>query len=1234
MALTHVGTSAPLFFAGNGAPDIPPGSAPGDHAYVYIVTNPDSRNPILQSGWTEIANAIVGGPADTTAACRVTVWYRVVPPEGLTVGVIQLGGTGTGLVDGCSVGVWRSDTGAAVTNTVGIGSDTDASTTTFSATTAAVGLAPADVVLILSATNDDAPFFGASSISASGATFDAPTEIADAGTTQGVDIHFALHHSRVASGTVSAAVTFTSTLSTAAGGTGGSAIVALREASSAVKGSGDGTASATGASSGSPVVTGGGAATASGTGAGAGGRVFAGSASATASATGAGTGTPVVTGAGAATADATGTGSGGPPAPSGSGAATADATGAGSGSATPAGSGSGTGSATGAGAGNPVNLGSAASTADATGAGSGSLVLSGSGTPTASATGAGTGGPVASGNGTATVSATGVGAGAPVAVGSGASSADATGTGNGYAVLATSIRALTEGYEIALSGSGNYAAPTAADLSAMQAIWGKVKTGDLAGANSDAAAYNYEAVRVDDTETGRSFGVLREKATRTKWWGLFVWSREATPSARVVVQSHTGSDLHTEIQAADVLLRGNCRALLATGTHRDASATLDADGDNITDTANADSSVLQSIFESTAVATDTVVEPHGFASAEPMGSAHFVASSSVVLDPAGLSLTVPLPTGAKAGERPLKVGDTMFVLHAIRDAGATYTAPTGWTQVSYRADSGGLIASVVWTKVVTQSDLDSGGFTFAHSTSHKAEALLVAYENVGSYQFVNAEETSGTATTAHTVGPISSSVADSVLLSFFTVTNATAWGTASATTKDRVQARTSATDSSSSVAYDTDNAVQAVGSYSATANNATGSINVAMHLLALRPAATVRATQIILSQGAAPSGNPGAHITALRDQLTAAGYATVANDGTWPFLAARNRQGIYTRGLGGKFAHAEQVLALRESATDRATIDQILAGGAAPLSGSGAATADATGAGSGSAIRAGAGGGSATATGSGAGSRISTGAGGGAADGSGTGTGTLVVPGSGVAAASGTGAGSGTSINVGSGAATAAATGASSGAPVVAGTGPATEAATGIGVGSSVATGAGGGTAAATGTSSGAVVATGAGVATASATGVGGGSPVAAGTAGATASATGEGTGAAVAPTAVTGSGAATATGTAGGSGARVSTGSGSAQATAVGDLTGRVVILGAGQGAAEATGAGTGTAPSANPAVRLRVSVGASPALTVGASSPRVAAVGTSPHVATVGAASRQLAAAGTSPALTVTPG
>ncbi len=490
------------------------------------------------------------------------------------------------------------------------------------------------------------------------------------------------------------------------------------------------------------------------------------------------------------------------------------------------------------------------------------------------------------------------------------------------ATLSSTLRSVVDAAytDAARADTEAYVVPTAANLTDMSSIWRRVKAGQAASAAADAEVLGYGLLDYTDTETGRKMWLLREKSPWGKYWGLYALSRDAGRNRKIVPVPHILAELKIHEQGIDTFLKTNGEAFLLATAHRNANAATDADGDRVSDVANASappSSVFQAIYERQTRPGSYTIEPHGFADANapPMGSAHRKSHSTVEIDPAATSATVARPAN-------LAAGDLMLAYVAIRDTAATYTAPSGWTLLHETNDESPGIKTLLYSKVAGAGE--PADYTWSWSSTVKALVAILAYENAGGVDVSAAGIETGTSLTTHETPSITTTTADDVLVAFYAVTNAQLWSSSGATgATDRVLTIDTETGGSASMAvYDNANFTSPVGTYKGTAYNSVSSSVGGFAIVAIKPAGPVKPVDIIMSHGALPQPS---HLTALRDALVAEGFVVVVNDGSWPFMATENVQGGYARSLGAGFAHVEQSTTVRNDAVKLGKIATVLA---------------------------------------------------------------------------------------------------------------------------------------------------------------------------------------------------------------------------------------------------------------------------------------------------------------------
>lgn len=162
-----------------------------------------------------------------------------------------------------------------------------------------------------------------------------------------------------------------------------------------------------------------------------------------------------------------------------------------------------------------------------------------------------------------------------------------------------------------------YDVPTSGQAATLAGAFGKLMTGDFAGAATDVNPLGYDVVLLSDTVTGRSHALLRERIPSTRYWGLYVWSRDAAKTAMVVEAPHTKADANTHTEAQSLFDKANAKAFIMATAHRNSNAALDVDGDRVSDQANADGVVnpFQEVHKVAATTGSTVVQIHGYADA-------------------------------------------------------------------------------------------------------------------------------------------------------------------------------------------------------------------------------------------------------------------------------------------------------------------------------------------------------------------------------------------------------------------------------------------------------------------------------------------------------------------------------------------------------------------------------------------------------------------------------------------
>jgi len=141
------------------------------------------------------------------------------------------------------------------------------------------------------------------------------------------------------------------------------------------------------------------------------------------------------------------------------------------------------------------------------------------------------------------------------------------------------------------SNSGLYVAPTAVQQSAFSAAAGSLLSGNLALAETQAAALDYEIVEFTDNASGDVYHGLRElNNSPTRGWGSFYVDLDATREALIEVP-HPRFDTNSWDVAARAYQESDSRGFLMAGAHRNAN------GQGTADVAHLDESIFQEVHE-------------------------------------------------------------------------------------------------------------------------------------------------------------------------------------------------------------------------------------------------------------------------------------------------------------------------------------------------------------------------------------------------------------------------------------------------------------------------------------------------------------------------------------------------------------------------------------------------------------------------------------------------------------
>lgn len=143
------------------------------------------------------------------------------------------------------------------------------------------------------------------------------------------------------------------------------------------------------------------------------------------------------------------------------------------------------------------------------------------------------------------------------------------------------------------AGSGSYVAPTTAEWTQFNAAAAALHAGNLALAESNAVALDYQLILFTHTNDQRTFPALRSRETNgapTKPWGTYFVNTNAAVNASVGAP-HPQFDFRSPRLAAEIFLKSGARGLLLAGAHRD------ADGNNTADPGNLTNTVFHAVHE-------------------------------------------------------------------------------------------------------------------------------------------------------------------------------------------------------------------------------------------------------------------------------------------------------------------------------------------------------------------------------------------------------------------------------------------------------------------------------------------------------------------------------------------------------------------------------------------------------------------------------------------------------------
>ena len=184
--------------------------------------------------------------------------------------------------------------------------------------------------------------------------------------------------------------------------------------------------------------------------------------------------------------------------------------------------------------------------------------------------------------------------------------------------------------DILPGSSGNqYTLPEMDEMDPWKQMISHVLNDEYLEATALAATFNYKITDFNDvTSRGGRFYIVEEKQPQTKYWGTYIFNREALRPALVIQAPHPKFDTNTGYQGIFCFRRLGARALFVSGTHRcnhtqysACSGTTSVCGDGyesyrISDPAHNTRSVFQAgteVILSEVEDTTIFVQLHGFA---------------------------------------------------------------------------------------------------------------------------------------------------------------------------------------------------------------------------------------------------------------------------------------------------------------------------------------------------------------------------------------------------------------------------------------------------------------------------------------------------------------------------------------------------------------------------------------------------------------------------------------------
>ncbi len=201
----------------------------------------------------------------------------------------------------------------------------------------------------------------------------------------------------------------------------------------------------------------------------------------------------------------------------------------------------------------------------------------------------------------------------------------------------------------------------------------------LSETSFEASRLGYELVKITNKKTGTIYYVLREGADQNKGWGLYIFRAGNNSSDMVIETPHPLYDLDTERIGILAFEKSGARAFLLAGAHRNANL------DGSADVAHSPRSMFQTVHESVAATSTTVIQIHGFTLVKNPGYPQIVLSS-IGADTSSVSQLSSI-LEARNFTTGIANGGNLKELEGINNIQGKYASTTGATFIHMELES-------------------------------------------------------------------------------------------------------------------------------------------------------------------------------------------------------------------------------------------------------------------------------------------------------------------------------------------------------------------------------------------------------------------------------------------------------------------------------------------------------------------------------------------------------------------